>query len=271
MISLAQAISIDWMLLWLLSLFLYFMTETKAEVTLTAVKKLMKEYCAFLFFYVKCILHFVYRVWIDKLCICWCVYNSFISDNHVVAEVHRHFLFLTNVSLAQIVFIFQFFHRLDTVVLDFTLGIKQCWNVIEPWAALFVMQQKKKKKVITFLTQLCFASSCSSSMIWRVIVASERFCDVVRLLSPDEQSQRKEPGGRQWRRRNESRSPWVILFLAFVCPAYQTSTSAHVCVCVCTTAKLSPGLFSSATFRHLLALYSCCWPLLTFLLQNVWC
>lgn len=55
----------------------------------------------------------------------------------------------------------------------------------------------------------------------------------VRLLSPHTQRQRKDSGGRQWRRRNESRSSWVILLdLAFVYASYQTSMSTHMCVCV---------------------------------------
>lgn len=71
----------------------------------------------------------------------------------------------------------------------------------------------------------------------------------VRSLSPVAQRQRKEPGGRQWRRRNESRSSWVILSarLLSVLPIRPLRVCAHGS---CATRPPSRGPFKAPSQRR---------------------
>lgn len=108
------------------------------------------------------------------------VYNSFMSDNPVREDVEGksrrrtetevHLFFLINVSPTQIVFIILFFHRSNPVISDFTVTLKHRCSaemLLNPELHFLSCSNKgeKKEKVITFLTQLCFASFCSSSVI----------------------------------------------------------------------------------------------------------
>lgn len=80
------------------------------------------------------------------------------------------------------------------------------------------------------------------------------FVMVVMLLSPHTQRRRKEPGGRQWRRRNESRSSWVILpaWLLSALPIRPLRVRVFVRACVFRCAQLPSWVLFKAFSAPLL-------------------